>query len=50
VLTRFYHFDIDSSVAVAVLFHIIGTLPIIVTGLLLFAKQGLHWKDVTRAE
>ena len=50
VLTRFYRFDIDSSVAVAVLFHIIGTLPIIVTGLLLFAKQGLHWKDVTRAE
>src|SRR6185436_13891944 len=27
-LTRFYNFDVDSSVAVAVLFHIIGTLPI----------------------
>jgi uncharacterized protein (TIRG00374 family) len=47
-LTRFYHFDVDSSVAVAVLFHIIGTLPIIVTGMFLFLRQGLHWKDVTR--
>ena len=49
-LTRFYHFDVDSSVAVAVLFHIIGTLPIIVTGVALFLKQGLHWRDVTRAQ
>jgi hypothetical protein len=48
VLTRFYHFDIDSSVAVAVVFHMIGTLPILVTGLLLFAKEGLHWRDVTK--
>ena len=46
VLTRFYRFDVDSSVAVAVLFHIIGTLPVVVTGLLLFAREGLHWKDV----
>lgn len=50
VLTRFYEFDVDSSVAVAVLFHIIGTLPVLVTGLLLFAKEGLHWKDVTPRE
>jgi len=49
-LTRFYHFDVDSSVAVAVLFHLIGTMPIIVTGLTLFVRQGLHWKDVTRGE
>lgn len=47
VLTRFYRFDIDSSVAVAVLFHIIGTLPVLVTGLILFAKQGLRWKDLS---
>jgi uncharacterized protein (TIRG00374 family) len=47
VLTRFYGFDVDSSVAVAVLFHIIGTLPVLVTGLALFAREGLHWKDVT---
>jgi glycosyltransferase 2 family protein len=50
VLTRFYRFDIDSSVAVAVVFHLIGTLPVLVTGLLLFAKEGLHWRDVTQKE
>jgi glycosyltransferase 2 family protein len=47
VLTRFYGFDIESSVAVAVLFHIIGTLPVLVSGLILFAREGLHWRDVT---
>ena len=50
VLTRFYHFDVDSSVAVAVLFHIIGTLPVLVIGLALFAREGLRWKDVTRPQ
>ncbi|HJQ40484.1 MAG TPA: lysylphosphatidylglycerol synthase transmembrane domain-containing protein [Thermoanaerobaculia bacterium] len=50
VLTRFYGIDVDSSVAIAVLFHIIGTLPIIVTGLILFAREGMRWKDVTRAD
>lgn len=48
VLTRFYEYDVDSSVAVAFLFHLIGTLPVVVTGLLLFAREGLHWRDVTR--
>ena len=47
VLTRFYGFSVDSSVAVAVLFHIIGTLPVLVTGLALFAREGLRWKDFT---
>ncbi len=50
VLTRFYRFDIDSSVAVALLFHIVGTLPVLVTGLALFAHEGLHWRDVTRRD
>lgn len=50
VLTRFYGFSIDASVAVAVLFHIIGTLPVLAMGLFLFAKEGLHWRDVTREE
>jgi uncharacterized protein (TIRG00374 family) len=50
VLTRFYGFSIDSSVAVAVLFHLIGTLPVLITGLLLFAKEGARWKDVTPAD
>ena len=47
VLTRFYQFSIDASVAVAVLFHVIGTLPVLTTGLFLFAREGLRWKDVT---
>ena len=47
VLTNFYNFDVDSSVAVAVLFHIVGTLPVLVTGLYLFAHEGLRWRDVT---
>lgn len=46
VLTRFYRFDVESSVAVAVLFHVIGTLPVLVTGLILFAREGMHWRDV----
>ncbi|HWW63013.1 MAG TPA: lysylphosphatidylglycerol synthase transmembrane domain-containing protein, partial [Thermoanaerobaculia bacterium] len=49
VLTNFYRFDVDSSVAVAVVFHVIGTLPVVVTGLLLFAHEGLRWRDVTAA-
>jgi uncharacterized protein (TIRG00374 family) len=46
VLTRFYAFSIDSSVAVAVLFHLIGTLPVLTMGLFLFAREGLRWKDI----
>lgn len=47
VLTRFYEFNVESSVAVAVLFHIIGTLPVLVVGLALFLREGVRWKDVT---
>jgi hypothetical protein len=47
VLTRFYAFDVDSSVAVAVLFHVIGTLPVLVMGLALFLREGVRLKDVT---
>jgi uncharacterized protein (TIRG00374 family) len=47
VLTSFYGFDIDSSVATAIIFHIIGTLPVIVVGLFLFVREGLHWRDIT---
>jgi uncharacterized protein (TIRG00374 family) len=48
VLTHFYGFDIDSSVATAVLFHVVGTLPVLVTGLFLFVHEGLRWRDVTK--
>ena len=49
VLTKFYGFDIDSSVAVALCFHAVGTIPVLLTGLLLFLREGLRWKDVTVA-
>lgn len=49
VLTTFYRFDVDSSVAVALLFHVVGTAPVVVTGLILFAREGLRWRDVTSA-
>lgn len=48
VLTTFYGFDIDSSVAVAVLFHIVGTLPVVVVGLILFLREGLNWRQLSR--
>lgn len=46
VLTRFYRFSVESSVAVAVLFHVIGTLPVLVLGLFLFAKEGVSFKQL----
>jgi uncharacterized protein (TIRG00374 family) len=49
VLTSFYAFDIDSSVALAVLFHIVGSLPVVVTGVLLFLREGVRLRDVTAA-
>lgn len=48
VLTTYYQFDIDTSVAVAVLLHVVSTAPVIVTGLLLFVREGLSWKQLTR--
>lgn len=47
VLTRFYAFDVDTSVAAAVLFHLVGNVPVIVTGLTLFVREGMKWRDVT---
>jgi uncharacterized protein (TIRG00374 family) len=47
VLTKFYLFDIDSSVAVAILFHVVGTLPVLVVGLLLFLREGLNLRQLT---
>ena len=46
VLTKFYLFDIDSSVAVAILFHVVGTLPVLVAGLVLFLHEGLNWRQL----
>ena len=48
VLTTFYRFDIDTSVAVAVLFHIVGTLPVVVVGGVLFLREGLNWRQLSQ--
>lgn len=47
VLTTFYAFDIDTSVAVAVLFHIVGTLPVVLIGSILLLREGLNWRQLT---
>lgn len=41
ILTNFYAFDIDTSVAFALMFHVVGTVPVLVTGLLLSVHAGL---------
>jgi uncharacterized protein (TIRG00374 family) len=48
VLTTYYGFDIDTSVAVAVLFHIVGTLPVVVVGGILFLREGLNWRQLSQ--
>ena len=48
-LTSFYRFDIDSSVATALLLHLVGTVPVVFTGVALFAREGLRWRDLTHA-
>lgn len=47
-LTSFYGFDIDSSVALALLMHLVGTVPVVATGVTLFAREGLRWRDLRR--
>jgi uncharacterized protein (TIRG00374 family) len=46
VLTTFYGFDVDLSVAVALLFHMVGTLPVLLAGLGLFLREGVRWGDI----
>ncbi len=48
VLTTFYQFDIDASVAVAVLFHIVGTFPVVIVGMMLFLHEGLNWRQLSQ--
>ena len=47
-LTNFYGFDVNSSVAVAVVFHIVGTAPVVLTGLALFAREGMSVRQLAR--
>jgi uncharacterized protein (TIRG00374 family) len=48
VLTTFYGFDIDSSVAVSVLFHMVGMMPVVVVGAILFLHEGLNWRELSK--
>lgn len=48
VLTTYYGFDIDSSVAVAVMLHVVSTAPVLITGIVLLMREGLSWREVTR--
>lgn len=47
-LTNFYGFDVSASVAVAIVFHLIGTVPVVLTGFALFAKEGMSVKQLAR--
>jgi uncharacterized protein (TIRG00374 family) len=47
ILTRFYLMKNEPAVAAAVLFHLVGTVPVVVIGVALFAREGLHWRDLS---
>lgn len=48
VLTSYYGFDIDTSVAVAVLLHVVSTLPVLLAALALVLREGLTWRELRR--
>ena len=48
LLETFYRFDVDSSVATAVLFHVVGTLPVVISGIALFLREGLRWRELAQ--
>jgi uncharacterized protein (TIRG00374 family) len=48
ILTRFYGFDVNSSVAAALIAHFVGTVPVVVVGLLLFLHEGLSVKALKK--
>lgn len=48
VLTSYYGFDIDRSVAVAVLLHVVSTAPVLIAGAALFLREGLSWRELSR--
>ena len=50
VLVNFYGFTVDASVAIALVYHVVGTLPVILSGLTMFAREGLSWKLLERIE
>lgn len=47
VLTNFYHFNVSASVAVALVVHIVGVLPVIVIGATLVLREGITWRQLS---
>lgn len=47
-LVGFYNFDVSSSVAVAVAFHIVGTAPVIIAGFVLLSREHLTLGQLAR--
>lgn len=50
VLVTFYGFSIDTSVAVALIFHLVGTAPVLTTGAILFLHEGMSWHQIEEIE
>ncbi|HVT03885.1 MAG TPA: lysylphosphatidylglycerol synthase transmembrane domain-containing protein [Thermoanaerobaculia bacterium] len=48
ILTSFYNFDVNSSVAAALIAHFVGTVPVVIVGLLLFLHEGLSVKELKK--
>ncbi|MEO8218528.1 MAG: lysylphosphatidylglycerol synthase transmembrane domain-containing protein [Acidobacteriota bacterium] len=45
-LTNFYHYDVNTSVAAALLVHAVGILPVVLTGAALIVRDGIPWRQV----
>lgn len=45
-LTNFYLFTVSASVATAVIFHIVGTMPVLITGTVLLIREGLSLAQI----
>lgn len=48
VLVGFYGFGINASVAITLVYHLVGTLPVVATGTSLFLREGLSWRQIER--
>jgi hypothetical protein len=44
---NFYHFDVNLSVAASLLVHVVGVLPVLVTGTTLVLKEGMTWRQLS---
>jgi hypothetical protein len=47
VLVNFYRFDVNSSVAASLLVHLVGVLPVLLTGATLFIRERMSWRQLS---